>query len=315
MTSNPTVSVIIVSYNTRDMTCACIESVLTYGQNVDQEVIVLDNVSSDGSADAISSRFPQVELIRSNENHGFGKGNNVAAKQAKGDYLLLLNPDTLLLDNAIEKLLAFAKRRPEAKMWGGRTLRGDRTLDPQSAWTFMSLRSLFSAAVGLSAVFPNSRLFNPESIPDWDRSTEREVDMITGCLLLMKRGFWEELGGFDEKFFMYAEETDLCYRAYKLGARPTTTPTVEIIHYGGASETVRADKLVRLHSGKARFVRKHWSTAGAAAGVAAMKLHALFRFAIYGLSGRVLGKESHREAAEAWLQMWKRRGTWQDGYT
>jgi N-acetylglucosaminyl-diphospho-decaprenol L-rhamnosyltransferase len=315
MSGQPLVSVVIVSYNTREMTCACIKSVLDQADNLEQEVIVLDNASSDGSADAIAERFSTVRLIRSSDNLGFGKGNNVAARGARGEYILLLNPDTLVLDNAIGRLLDFAGRKPEAKMWGGKTLFADKSLNPASCWAFMSLWSIMANAIGFSVMFPKSPLFNPEAYAGWDRSTEREVDLITGCFLMVKRAFWNELNGFDEKFYIYAEEADLCYRAREFGARPMVTPTAQIVHYGGASETVRAGKLIRLWSGKATFLHKHWPRGKARLGVALLKFHALVRASLYGLSGAIRGKSNHTTAAREWWEVWKSRGTWENGYT
>jgi N-acetylglucosaminyl-diphospho-decaprenol L-rhamnosyltransferase len=314
MSGDPLVSIVIVSYNTREMTCACIKSVLDQGNGLYQEIIVIDNSSSDGSADAISERFPTVKLIRSSDNLGFAKGNNVAACGAHGEYLLLLNPDTLILDNAIGKLVDFAGQKPGAKMWGGKTLFGDKSLNPASCWAFMSLWSITANAIGLSVMFPKNPVFNPEAYAGWDRGTEREVDLITGCFLMMKRAFWNELNGFDEKFYIYAEEADLCYRARELGARPTVTPTAQIVHYGGASETVRAGKLIRLWSGKATFLHKHWSRSSAKLGVALFKLHALVRASLYGLSGALCGKSNHTTAAREWWELWKSRRTWENGY-
>ena len=119
----------MISYNTRAMTLDCLRS-LEAETTVPHELIVLDNASPDGSAAAIAAAFPELRLIASPDNHGFAKGNNVAAREARGDYLLLLNPDTLVLDRAIDRLVAFAERRPAAGIWGGRTLNGDGTLEP-----------------------------------------------------------------------------------------------------------------------------------------------------------------------------------------
>ncbi len=314
MTKLPSVSVVIVSYNTREMTCDCIASVLQQPHSLDMEVIVLDNKSEDGSADAIAKRFPTVKLIRSEENLGFGKGNNVAARHATKTLLLLLNPDTLVLDNAIEKLVVFSTQRPSAKVWGGKTLFADRSLNPASCWRFMSLWSLAASATGLSMMFPNSNLLNPEAYGGWDRSTERQVDLITGCFLLLELKFWNELGAFDEKFYIYAEEADLCYRAGEHGATPTVTPTAEIVHYGGASEKVRAGKLIRLFTGKATFVHKHWSKMRAAMGIFLMKLHVLVRVALFSLSGILRGNDAHKTAAQEWLEIWRARKSWENGY-
>ena len=197
-------------------------------------------------------------LLAETANHGFAGANNLAARRARGEYLLLLNPDTLVLDGAVDRLLAFARANPEAGIWGGRTLYGDRSLNPASCWGRMTLWNLFCRASGLTGVFPRSELFNSEAYGGWDRGTEREVDIVTGCFLMIRRETWEALGGFDPAFFMYGEEADLCLRARALGAAPRVTPEAEIVHYGGAADTVRADKMVRLLSGKISLIDRHF---------------------------------------------------------
>ena len=164
-----TVSILIVSYNTREMTLACLRSVFEQTHAVDFEVIVVDNASSDASSDAIERQFPQTRLIRSAENLGFAKANNLAARAAGGEFLLLLNPDTVVLDCAIDRLMEFAAERPKAGIWGGRTLFADGSLNPTSCWRFMSLWSLFAQATGLTALWRDSPLFNPEGYGGWRR--------------------------------------------------------------------------------------------------------------------------------------------------
>src|SRR5204863_9530333 len=148
-------------------------------------------------------------------NVGFARANNIAAKEAKGRYLLLLNPDTVVLESGIDRLVAFAEARPGARIWGGRTLYGDRSLNPTSCWRRMTLWNVFCRTTGLSGIFPSSRHFNSDSYGRWDRSTVGEGDIVTGCFLLIQRGFWQRLGGCDAKFFMHGEEADLCRRAAK----------------------------------------------------------------------------------------------------
>jgi N-acetylglucosaminyl-diphospho-decaprenol L-rhamnosyltransferase len=133
---------------------------------------------------------------------------------------------------------------------GGRTVFADRTLNSTSAWRFMSIWSLFTQAFGLAKVFDSSDFFNHEGYGGWGRDEVREVEIVTGCFLLIDRELWEQLHGFDESFFMYGEEADLCYRAKSYGAKPLVTPNATIVHYGGASETARAQKIVRLFTGK-----------------------------------------------------------------
>src|SRR5690606_21228068 len=154
------------------------------------EVIVVDNASADGSADAVAAEFPQARLIRLEKNVGFACGNNVAAAEARGDYLLLLNPDTVVLDRAVERLLEFARRQPGAKIWGGRTLFPDRSLNPASCWRAPTLWSVFCIATGLTSLFRRSALFAPESFGAWPRGAVRQFDIVSVCFLLIEHDSW-----------------------------------------------------------------------------------------------------------------------------
>jgi GT2 family glycosyltransferase len=149
----PLVSILVISYNTRDMTLDCLRSVVAQ-TTVPYELIVLDNASRDGSAAAIAAAFPGIRLIASETNLGFSRGNNVASREARGKYLLLLNPDTLVLEQAVDRMVGFAERTPEAGIWGGRTLSGDGSLNPTSVFGDMTLWSLFCRASGLAEIFP-----------------------------------------------------------------------------------------------------------------------------------------------------------------
>ena len=304
------VSILVISYNTREDTLACLRSVFDQTDNADFELIVLDNQSTDGSADAIESEFgDRVHLIRSEENLGFARGNNEAARVATGDYLLLLNPDTVILDHAIDRIISFAGHRPGARIWGGRTVHEDGSLNPTSSWHRMTLWNLFMQDLGLTRLFRGSSLFNQEGIGGWDRSTEREVDIVTGCFLLIRRRFWEELGGFDSDYFMYGEEADLCLRARKLGARPRVTPEATIIHHGGRSEKIRADKFVRLFKSKVMLIRKHFSPISRGIGKALFVLYPFNRWLQHAvLCG--LGRKDSREQARNWREVWQRRNEW-----
>ena len=317
--NGPLVSVIMVSYNTREMTLAAIRSLYETASDVDFELFVYDNASSDGSADAIAAAFPtdnypRLTLVRLQENVGFAKANNMAAKRAHGRYLLLLNPDTVVLPGAVQKLLSFAHRRPEARIWGARNLLGDGTLDQGSCWGKMSLWSVFSFATGLESLIPNSPLFRPEGYGGWDRSTEREVVVITGCFFLVDADLWHELGGFDERFFMYAEEADFCLRARKLGAAPRFTPEAEIIHYGGASENIRARQIAKIFAGKISLAKKHWPAWKVALVRLLYRLAVLVRWLGYSLAGRILRRAGWRESGAIWGEAWKMRKDWLEGY-
>ncbi|WP_018294785.1 glycosyltransferase family 2 protein [Mariprofundus ferrooxydans] len=302
-------SIIIVSYNTKELTLACLKSVFEETEGVDFEVIVLDNNSSDFSAEAIASEYPQVQLIANKENLGFAGGNNLAAMDASGEFLLLLNPDTIILNAAIQNLLSFAKDNIHAKIWGGRTLFGDKSLNPSSCWRETYLWEIFCRSFMLSSLFPNSHVFNTGSYGGWDRSAVRQVDIVSGCFFMLKRDLWEKLGGFSPEFFMYGEEADLCLRAAKLyGAKPMVTPDATIIHYGGASEKLRADKMVRLLNAKRLLIKKHWPVWKYKLGMLIYPLYPMNRALVFRVLGLI--KKKYNAESSDWLDVWHRRKEW-----
>lgn len=306
--SAPVLSILVISYNTRAMTLDCLRSVVAETRTP-YELIVLDNASADGSAEAIAAEFPEVRLIASRENLGFAEGNNVAARQARGEYLLLLNPDTLVLRGALDKLLAFARAEPQAGIWGGRTLFADGSLNPASCWRRLDLWALAMRATGLAGLFRDSPVFNAEAYGGWRRDSPREVDIVTGCLLLIRRASWDRLGGFDPSYVMYGDEADLCRRAQAIGLRPMITPEAEIVHYAGASETVRADKGVRLYRALMTLIDRHfppWQRPLARALLLATPM-------ARALALRVL-PAGHSSAEAGWRELWARRAEWRDGY-
>ncbi len=316
MSSNDSLplSIVVVSYNSREMTLEAIRSAFA-ATTMAFEMIVLDNASRDGSAEAIANEFPQVTLIASAENLGFALGNNVAAKQARGQRLLLLNPDTVVLDGAIDRLLAFADRTPAAGIWGGRTLFADGTLNRTSCWGRMTLWTLACRAFGLTWLFPNSAFFCGEAIGGWARDTEREVDIVTGCFLLIDRSLWQRLEGFNPDFFMYGEEADLCARAHQLGSRPRITPEATIIHHGGGTEASAADKLLKVMKGKVTVMNAHWSAPARTMGRWLFLLTAALRAAgnrfLKPRTVRGMGQDGR---PDSWRSLWARRAEWIDGW-
>lgn len=306
----PDLSIVIVSYNTREMTLACLRSVFAETR-ASFEILLVDNASADGSAAAVAAEFPGVILMAETENHGFARANNLAARHARGQYLLLLNPDTLVLDGAIDKLLAFARARPEARIWGGRTVFADMRLNPASCWRRMTLWGLFSQATGLSSIFRGSEVFNPEAYGGWDRATERQVDIVSGCFLLISRADWQALDGFHPDFFMYGEEADLCLRATReLGARPRVTPDARIVHYAGASERVREDKMVRLLRAKILLIRRHFPAWQRPLALALFTAWPLSRWLGLAVLSSLPRRPGWRQGAETWKGIWMRRREW-----
>lgn len=304
----PKVSILVVSYNTRDMTLECLESIYA-NTTLPFELIVVDNASGDGSAEAIRTRFPDAILLAETENHGFARANNLAAQHATSDLLLLLNPDTLVLETAIDELVRFSETCPDARIWGGRTLFGDRSLNPTSCWRRMTVWGLFCRATGLTRIFPESATFNPEAYGGWQRDEVRNVDIVTGCFLLISRGDWNALGGFDEKFHMYGEEVDLNLRATaQLGAKPMITPHATIVHYGGASDTVRPDKTVRVFKAKMELLKRHLPGWRGKLGFVLFCAGPFWRALILGLI------RPNSDSALTWKEVWKRRAEWRNGF-
>ena len=310
-TDTPLVSIIVVSFNTCEMTLECLRSVVAETR-LPYELLVMDNASSDGSAEAIAAEFPDIRFWAESDNHGFAKANNILAREARGDFVLLLNPDTVVLDGAIDRLVEFSAAQPAAKIWGGRTVFKDGSLNPYSVWRKMDLWSVFCRTAGLTGLFPNSAVFNSEAYGGWDRADASEVDVVVGCFFLMKRSFWEELDGFDLSFFMYGEEADLCLRARRRGARPMMTPDATIIHYGAASETVRSDKMVRILKAKITLIDRHFSKWQKPLARGLFTLWPLSRL-VASRAAALIGR-GNKERSASWAEVWARRGEWTTGY-
>lgn len=309
----PVVSIIVISYNTRQMTLDCLASVIAQ-TTVPYELIVVDNASEDGSAEAIAEAFPDIRLRAERENLGFALANNIAAQEAAGQYLLLLNPDTVILEGAIDRVVAFARETPEAKIWGGRTLWGDRTLNPTSCWRRLTLWNIFCRTSGLASLFPKNALLNSEGYGGWDRGSRAHVDVVTGCFMLMKAADWATLEGFDTRFVMYGEEVDLCLRATRdLGARPMITPEATLVHYGGASQKVRADKLVRLCRAKTELIKTHFPTSRRWLALGVFRLWPLSR-RLAGQAMAAIGRRAPGQGAGVWGEVWARREEWRNGF-
>ncbi len=295
----PTVSVIVVSYNTRELTRECLASIYHETRDTDFELIVVDNNSTDGSQAIITDEFPDAWHMFLDENVGFAGANNLGAEAATGEYILLLNPDTVVLDGAVDTLVRYARENPRNRVYGGSTWFADGTRNPTAGWMKPTWWSLLCSALGLSSLFRGSPVFDSESLKrrKWDQPFE--VDIITGCFLLMDRELWDELGGFDPRFHMYGEDADLSLRAGIAGATPVLVPEARIIHHGGASERVKADKMVRLFRAKTQLFRKHWSSFGARYAVAMLKLYPLVR-------SIALSSKSENN----WKVVWRRRTEW-----
>ncbi len=252
------VSIIIVNWNTQKLLQNCLESVYAHAGNVDFEIIVIDNASTDGSADMVRDNFKNVVLIENRENRGFAGANNQGIAVAKGRYVLLLNSDTVVLDNAVENTVRFADENPSAAVVGCKVLNSDGTLQP-TCFMFPSILNMMLSCSYLSKLFPRNRFWGREKMTWWDRSDVREVDVVTGCFMLVRREAIERIGVMDDRFFMYCEETDWCYRFKKDGWNVIFAPVGRIIHLGGQSTAKNpVAMLVQLRLSILKFIRKHY---------------------------------------------------------
>ena len=301
-----TVSVIIVNYNTVEATTACIESVLRTTDERIFRIIVVDNGSSDGSADALGAAFPQVRVVEAGSNIGFGRAVNLGVREADGDYVLLLNPDTIALPVSLNALRQFARVHTKYGVYGGRTLTPELTLDPHSCWGKPTLWSTLCFGLGLSTFFATSPLFDPESLGTWKRNTVREVDIVTGCLLLMRRDDFLSVGGMDERYFLYGEDAEFSLRARSKGFRPVLVPDAVIVHEnGGSSTSSDGSKLSMVMAGKVTLFESMWQPKNARLGVSLLLIGTALRATLEVVTGR---------STRPWGGVWKKRSRWLPGY-
>jgi len=260
-------SIIIVNWNTREVTRACLQSVFDHlgegGANGKAEVFVVDNASSDGSQAMIRECYPRVRLIENADNRGFAAANNQALRLSAGRYVLLLNSDTLVLGDVLSRSVDYFDGHPDVGVMGCRVLNEDRTVQLTCS-RYPSLFNFLISAFGLSNLrWP--RIFGREHMRDWQRDDEREVDVVSGCYLLVRRAAMEQVGLLDETFFFCGEETDWCRRFQNAGWKLKFAPVGEIVHLGNVSGRKRGHRRdIMLSEGLVRFMWKHgaWGKGG-----------------------------------------------------
>ena len=231
------VSIVIVNWNAGEFLRDCIRSIVDETR-AEYEIIVVDNASSDNSLDILRKEFPTVVAIANSDNKGFAAANNQGIARSRGRYILLLNPDTVILDGAIDKTMAFADARPGIGCVGCQVLEDAHTIQ-HTCFGFASPINLALALSHLAAVFPHSRVFGRQWMNWWDRRSERDVDVVSGMYMLIPRTVIEDVGAFDEAYFVYSEEADLCYRMAQRGYRRVFTPCAQIVHRDGGSQSTR----------------------------------------------------------------------------
>jgi GT2 family glycosyltransferase len=245
-------SIIIVNLNTKDLLLQCLESVFQTGEEVEKEVFVVDNASTDGSRTAVEKRFPEVNFIQNQMNLGFAKANNQALKLSKGNYVLLLNPDTQIKKGAIEEMVLFMNAHPKVGVVGGQLLNSDGSKQNSIA-NFPSLATEFLNKSLLRWLFPKQFPGKERDYPE-----PIEVDSVIGACMMVRREAMEQVGLLDEDYFLFLEETDWCYRMKRAGWKIYHLPQAEIYHSQGKSVEAKKEKAkLEYYRSRYHFFKKN----------------------------------------------------------
>lgn len=251
-------SVTICSWNTRDDLRECLNSLERGRGELELEVIVWDNASTDGSPEMIACEFPWVKLFRSDRNLGFGGGHNAAMKRAKGRFLMPLNSDAIVHEGALLHLVDFLKQHPDVGIAAPKLLNPDGSLQ-YSCRRFPTPAAAVFRNTPLGKLFPKNKYSREYLMQDWAHDEPRDVDWVSGAAFCITRECYEATGGFDEQFFMYMEDVDLCYRAHQLGFRVVYLPNAVVTHAIGRSTDIVANKMIeQFHRSMMLFYRKHY---------------------------------------------------------
>ncbi len=252
------VSIIVVAWNVRELLHNCLKSVYQETQGIDFEVIYVDNGSADGSVEMVRQEFPQARVIENTDNKGFIRANNQAIEVARGRYVLLLNSDTVVLENAIAKTVEFADAHPQAAVVGCRVLNPDRSLQ-DNCFRFYSTLNMVFDVLWLPRAFPRNSLFARKFYGGWNFDSVREVDVVVGCFSLVRMEAIKQVGVMDERFFTYGDDIDWCLRFVKAGWKVLFTPAGRIIHYGGQTTKKEPGRFaLQLHGAVLINVKTHY---------------------------------------------------------
>jgi GT2 family glycosyltransferase len=251
-------SVVVASYNTRDLLRECLKSLAPATAGLRTEILVVDNHSTDGSAEMVETSFPEVTLLRNGANEGFAKANNRALAAARGDHVLCLNPDTLIPQGALRPMIEFLGSNQDVGIVGCRLERPDGRLDEACKRSFPTPLSAIARFLHLDRLFPGSRTLGAYRRTFQDPHGRYEVDSVVGAFMLVRRRVIEEVGGFDEDFFMFGEDLDWCYRVKSRRFKVYYLGDQKVIHHKGAA-TATAPYRMNWHFHRAMFLfhKKH----------------------------------------------------------
>lgn len=257
-------SIVVVNYNVTHFLEQCLHSVYKALSNINAEVFVVDNDSVDGSCVMVRQKFPQVILIENKENVGFSRANNQAIRQSKGEYILLLNPDTVVEEDTFYKVIAFMEAHPDAGGLGVKMIDGKGSFLPESKRGLPTPMVAFYKIFGLSTLFPHSRIFSKYHLGYLNNDEVHEIEVLAGAFMLMRKSVLDQVGLLDEDYFMYGEDIDLSYRITLGGFKNYYFPYTTIIHYKGESTKKGSINYVKVfYNAMIIFARKHFSSKNA----------------------------------------------------
>lgn len=252
-------SILIVNYNTRQLTLDCLQSIYDSKMVYSYEVIVVDNASVDGSVEAIAKAHPSVWLIANEDNTGFAKANNQAMETASGRYVLLLNSDTIVQPDTFQTMVSYMDEHSELGASGCKIILPDGSLDKACRRGFPTPSASFYYAFGFSKLFPDKPKFNQYQLGYMDPNETYPIDCLVGAFMMVRRETIQQIGGLDETFFMYGEDIDWCYRIKEAGWGIHYHPATYIVHYKGASSRRKPFKIIyEFHRAMWVFHRKHY---------------------------------------------------------
>lgn len=298
------VSVVVVNWNTRDDLRRCLRSVFDETKDVSVEVFVVDNASADGSAAMVRAEFPGVTLIANDTNRGFAAANNQGLALSKGRYALLLNPDTTVVDGAIGRTVRIADADPAIGVLGCQVLLDEREIQ-KTCFRFSTAFDEFLINTGLDRMVPAAWFGGGPSMRTWDRRSPRDVEVVSGMYMLVRREAMDQVGFMDDAYFVYAEEADWCYRLRKAGWRCAFTPEARIVHHDGGGKStsqIRAKMYVQLQKSILIFHRKNLGWLSYATVKSVYVVTNAVRVALFGLKS-VFDAGARAKARCAWAAL------------
>ena len=307
------VTAIVVNWNTREILRDCLQSIYEQAGDIQFEIIVVDNASSDGSCEMVEKEFAAVKLIRNNANRGYAAAINQGIRAGQGRYFLFLNSDVIICDKAIEKTVRYADEHSDVAATSCQVFMRQGVPQP-SFFRFPDVLNIFLETFGLSRIFRDNRFFGRELMiwlqRDKEREKERQVDVISGMFMLVRRKAVEDVGLMDESFFFLFEETDLCYRLSKAGWKTMYWPGAKIIHmHGGKQSRNKAGVKIAIQHPKSMliFFRKHHSYTEYLLVRTLLAVRGLLRCPVWGIQNlyrKLTGQDAQYEDGKMWLYWW-----------